>query len=147
MPMAPLTIGTAAMIATRTYSSPSGGPPRTNRAPLTSSGISSGLTMPIVEVSTMRPTTTATRPWYGRNSGTTRRAVFRPVRAAGFTSATTMRPPPEQTPRDTNRMVSDAARDRAIYQALKAPDEVAAALQAHLVEEHGADPERAAPPR
>ncbi len=42
-------------------------------------------------------------------------------------------------------MVSDAARDRAIYQALKAADEVAAALQAHLVEEHGADPERAAP--
>ena len=42
-------------------------------------------------------------------------------------------------------MVSDAARDRAIYQALKAADEVAAALQAHLVEEHGADPERGAP--
>ncbi len=43
-------------------------------------------------------------------------------------------------------MVDDAARDRAIYHALKAADEVAAALQAHLVEEHGADPERAAPP-
>jgi hypothetical protein len=42
-------------------------------------------------------------------------------------------------------MVSDAARDRAIYQALKAADEVAAALQAHLVEEHGAGPERGAP--
>ena len=42
-------------------------------------------------------------------------------------------------------MVNDAARDRAIYHALKAADEVAAALQAHLVEEHGADPERAAP--
>jgi hypothetical protein len=41
-------------------------------------------------------------------------------------------------------MVNDTARDRAIYQALKAADEVAAALQAHLVEEHGADPERAA---
>jgi hypothetical protein len=41
-------------------------------------------------------------------------------------------------------MVEDTARDRAIYQALKAVDEVAAALQAHLVEEHGADPERAA---
>ncbi len=39
-------------------------------------------------------------------------------------------------------MVNDAARDRAIYQALKAADEVAAALQAHLVEEHGADPDR-----
>jgi hypothetical protein len=41
-------------------------------------------------------------------------------------------------------MVDDAARDRAIYQALKASDEVAAALQAHLIEEHGADPERGA---
>ena len=43
-------------------------------------------------------------------------------------------------------MVNDTARDRAIYQALKAADEVAAALQSHLVEEHGADPERAAAP-
>lgn len=42
-------------------------------------------------------------------------------------------------------MVDDTARDRAIYHALKAADEVAAALQAHLLEEHGADPERAAP--
>ena len=41
-------------------------------------------------------------------------------------------------------MVDDIARDRAIYHALKAADEVAAALQAHLVEEHGADPDRAA---
>jgi hypothetical protein len=41
-------------------------------------------------------------------------------------------------------MVDDTARDRAIYQALKAVDEVAAALQAHLIEEHRADPERAA---
>jgi hypothetical protein len=41
-------------------------------------------------------------------------------------------------------MVEDTARDRAIYQALKAVDEVAAALQTHLIEEHGADPERAA---
>jgi len=41
-------------------------------------------------------------------------------------------------------MVEDAARDRAIYQGLKAIDEVAAALQAHLIEEHGADPERTA---
>ena len=41
-------------------------------------------------------------------------------------------------------MVDDTARDRAIYQALKAVDEVAAALQAHLIEEHGADPERVA---
>jgi hypothetical protein len=42
-------------------------------------------------------------------------------------------------------MVNDTARDRAIYHALKAADEIAAALQAHLIEEHGADPERAAP--
>ena len=41
-------------------------------------------------------------------------------------------------------MVDDNARERAIYHALKAADEVAAALQAHLVEEHGADPERSA---
>jgi hypothetical protein len=39
-------------------------------------------------------------------------------------------------------MVDDIARDRAIYHALKAADEVAAALQAHLIEEHGADPDR-----
>lgn len=39
-------------------------------------------------------------------------------------------------------MVDDNARDRAIYQALKAADEVAAALQAHLFEEHEADPDR-----
>jgi hypothetical protein len=47
--------------------------------------------------------------------------------------------------RNTGFMVDDTARDRAIYQALKAADEVAAALQTHLIEEHGADPERAAP--
>jgi hypothetical protein len=41
-------------------------------------------------------------------------------------------------------MVDDTARDRAIYQALKAADEVAAALQTHLIEEHEAEPERAA---
>jgi hypothetical protein len=41
-------------------------------------------------------------------------------------------------------MVDDAARDRAIYHALKAADEVAAALQAHLIEEHRADLDRAA---
>ncbi len=38
-------------------------------------------------------------------------------------------------------MVNDTTRDLAIYQALKAVDEVAAALQVHLIEEHGADPE------
>ena len=37
-------------------------------------------------------------------------------------------------------MVSDET--WAVYQALKAVDEVAAALQVHLVEAHGADPER-----
>jgi hypothetical protein len=45
---------------------------------------------------------------------------------------------------DTGRMVNDTARNRAIYHALKAADEVAAALQAHLIEEHEADPDRAA---
>jgi hypothetical protein len=44
--------------------------------------------------------------------------------------------------RDTGAMVDEDARDRAIYQALKAADEVAAALQTHLIEEHQADPER-----
>ena len=47
--------------------------------------------------------------------------------------------------RDTGRMVNDIARDRAIYHALKAADEIAAALQTHLIEEHGADPDRSAP--
>jgi hypothetical protein len=47
--------------------------------------------------------------------------------------------------RDTGRMADDIARDRAIYHALKAVDEVAAALQTHLIEEHGADPDRTAP--
>jgi hypothetical protein len=41
-------------------------------------------------------------------------------------------------------MVDDNARDRAICEALKAADEIAAALQTHLIEEHGAEPERAA---
>ena len=41
-------------------------------------------------------------------------------------------------------MIDDTARDRAIYHALKAADEVAAALQAHLIEEHRADPDRTA---
>lgn len=36
------------------------------------------------------------------------------------------------------------AREQAIYQALKAAAEVAAVLQARLIEEHNADPERAA---
>lgn len=41
-------------------------------------------------------------------------------------------------------MVADTEREQAIYQALKAADEVAAAVQAHLIEEHGADPDREA---
>ncbi|HEV2452247.1 MAG TPA: hypothetical protein VGS62_10015 [Streptosporangiaceae bacterium] len=41
-------------------------------------------------------------------------------------------------------MADDNARDRAIYQALKAADEIAAALQAHLIDEHGDDHELAA---
>jgi len=41
-------------------------------------------------------------------------------------------------------MVDNISQQQAIYQALKAADEVAAALQAHLIGEHGADPERAA---
>jgi hypothetical protein len=36
-------------------------------------------------------------------------------------------------------MADNSAQDQAIYQSLKAADEVGAALQAHLVEEHGAD--------
>jgi hypothetical protein len=43
-------------------------------------------------------------------------------------------------------MVDDPERDQAIYQALKAADEVAAALQTHLIEEHHADPDRGAAP-
>ncbi len=46
--------------------------------------------------------------------------------------------------RDTRHMVDDIARERAIYQPLKAAGEVAAARQAHLIEEHQADLERAA---
>jgi hypothetical protein len=42
-------------------------------------------------------------------------------------------------------MADDTERDRAIYQALKAADEIAAALQTHLIEEHAADPDRGAP--
>ena len=38
-------------------------------------------------------------------------------------------------------MTDDTTRDEALGQALKAADEIAAALQAHLVEQHGADPD------
>jgi hypothetical protein len=40
------------------------------------------LMMPMVEVRTMSPTTTATCPRYGRNSGVTRRACSAPRAAA-----------------------------------------------------------------
>ena len=43
-------------------------------------------------------------------------------------------------------MADDNQREQAISQALKAADEIAAALQAHLVEEHGADPHSDAGP-
>ena len=58
--MAPLTIGTTAMMATRMTSSWMLGPPGTNRALLNTVWISSGLMMPIVEVTTISPTTAAT---------------------------------------------------------------------------------------
>jgi hypothetical protein len=43
-------------------------------------------------------------------------------------------------------MANEAAPDRATYQALTAVDEVAAARQTHLLEEHHADPERSSAP-
>src|SRR6476646_3837913 len=112
--MAPLMIGTTAMMPTRMYSSSSLGPPGTNSALLNTAWMSSGLTMPIVEVSTMRPTTAATRPRYGRNSGITRRAVSRPIRplshrpgapsadggAAGFPAGPPLRDLPVRDPED-----------------------------------------------
>ena len=42
---------------------------------------------------------------------------------------------------NTASMVDQADMERAMYQALKAVDEVAAALQVHLVHEHDAHPE------
>ena len=41
-------------------------------------------------------------------------------------------------------MADKNGQELGLYQALKAVDEVAAALQAHLLEEHGADLERSA---
>ena len=41
-------------------------------------------------------------------------------------------------------MTTDSSRDQALYHALKAVDEVAAALQAHLIEDHGVSTERLA---
>jgi hypothetical protein len=43
-------------------------------------------------------------------------------------------------------MAAEHQQEQVIVGALKAIDEVAAALQAHLVEEHGADPNPAAHP-
>jgi hypothetical protein len=68
--------------------------------------------------------------------GACRSAAFPAVHARGCAA--------RQGSGNTDRMVDDTARDRAIYHALKAADEVAAALQAHLIQEHGADPDRAA---
>jgi SAM-dependent methyltransferase len=61
------------------------------------------------------------------------------ARDAGNARTVTIARPPAG---DTGRMIADTERDQAIYQALKAADEVAAAVQAHLIEEHGADPDR-----
>ncbi len=60
MPMAPLTIGTTAMMAAKMTSSWRLGPPGTNKALLNTAWISSGLMMPIVEVTTISATTAAT---------------------------------------------------------------------------------------
>jgi hypothetical protein len=55
--------------------------------------------------------------------------------------------PPLRRPRLTEiSPIDDDARGREIYQALKAVDEVAAALQTHLVAEHHADPARSSLP-
>src|SRR5215472_4148616 len=88
MPIAPLTIGTTAMMATRMTSRWMSGPPGMNKALLNTAWISNGLMMPIVEVTTIRPTTAATWARYGRNSGTTRRMVlpFTWSGVAGFAS-------------------------------------------------------------
>ncbi len=58
--MAPLMIGTTAMMATRMTSSWRFGPPRGNRALLNTTWISSGLMMPIVDVTRISATTATT---------------------------------------------------------------------------------------
>jgi len=79
-------------------------------------------------------------PWHGGTQAAagclSRSAALPAVHARGCIA--------KQGSGNTDRMVDDTARDRAIYHALKAADEVAAALQAHLIEEHGADPDRTA---
>jgi hypothetical protein len=79
-------------------------------------------------------------PWHG----VTQAVAGRLPRPAALPAAHARDCIAKQGPGNTDRMVDDTARDRAIYHALKAADEVAAALQAHLIEEHGADPDRAA---
>src|SRR6266480_3067965 len=88
----------------------------------------------IVSAGTGRPTFGFRMPGWGGPGA----ARCPPARVPGTRSEA------EPAVRDTRHMVDDIARERAIYQALKAADEVAAALQAHLIEEHQADPERAA---
>jgi hypothetical protein len=76
--------------------------------------------------------------------GGTQAAAWRLSRSAALPAVHAPGCVAKQAPGNTDRMVDDTARDRAIYHALKAADEVAAALQAHLIEEHGADPDRTA---
>ena len=76
--------------------------------------------------------------------GGTQAAAWRLSRAAALPAVHAPGCIAKQASGNTDRMVDDTARDRAIYHALKAADEVAAALQAHLIEEHGADPDRTA---
>ena len=79
-------------------------------------------------------------PWHGG----TRAAAWRLSPSAAFPAVHARGCIAKQASGNTGRMVDDTARDRAIYHALKAANEVAAALQAHLIEEHGADPDRTA---
>jgi len=76
--------------------------------------------------------------------GGTQAAAWRLSRSAALPAVHARGCIAKQASGNTDRMVDDTARDRAIYHALKAADEVAAALQAHLIEEHGADPDRTA---
>src|ERR1700760_265352 len=59
-----------------------------NRALLNTAWISSGLMMPMVEVTTMRTMTAVTWNRYGRNRGTIRPALLRSVRAGGVVTMT-----------------------------------------------------------
>jgi hypothetical protein len=92
-----------------------------------------------VAVGALRHERKPDEPWHG---GTQAAAWCLPIR--GTSRGACPRLHPKQASGNTDRMVNDTARDRAIYHALKAADEIAAALQAHLIEEHGADPDRTA---